>query len=134
MNQTEQMRGQEHYLLNRLRQNYAWLIRDGFTTSANNLDEAITEITKLSERVKELEQALSHVKETPKNEHDSEDVLKPSKLVRLTDEDIQQCYEPAAVSFRRFKNSTRGQMTMPQDSFEWHFAQAIQDAMEEKNK
>ncbi|HEX4918031.1 MAG TPA: hypothetical protein VFV43_09065 [Limnobacter sp.] len=29
--------------------------------------------------------ALSHVNETPKNEHDSDDVLKPAPLVRLTD-------------------------------------------------
>lgn len=125
MNQTEQMREQEHYLLNRLRQNYAWLIRDGFTTSANNLDEAITEISRLNERVKELEQTLSHVKETPKNEHDSDDVLKRAKLVRLTQEVIDDL---EASHIRLYRGLTDCWVEGVED-----FANAIQDVMIKNN-
>ena len=57
----------------------------------------------------------------------------PAPLVRLTDEEIDKCYGPATRAFKRFKYSVRGQMSMPQDSFEWHFANAIMDAMIAKN-
>lgn len=67
--------------------------------------------------------ALSHVNETPKNEHDSADVLKPAKLVRLTDQEIFNLREADNgklnfVTFREFRL----------------IANATMAAMEEKNK
>lgn len=43
----------------------------------------------------------------------------------ITDEQIEACKIAANESYKRFKNSVRGQIVMPQDDWEWHFAQAV---------
>lgn len=56
----------------------------------------------------------------------------PRKAVKLTDEEIDACDEVARKSLRYSKAQTRGQMLMPSDSFDWHFARAIEQAVWEK--
>ena len=83
---------------------------------------------KINERAKALEsikKALSHVNETPKNEHDSADVLKPAKLVLLT---LSQKLEAIELAQRE---------VLPETINRHHalkVANAIMDAMQEKNK
>lgn len=67
-------------------------------------------------------QALSHVNETPKNKHDSDDVLKRAPLVRLTDYQVF-----LAVG----KVHLQQQVT---DDFILSTAHAIMTAMERANK
>lgn len=75
------------------------------------------------------EQALAHVNETPKNEHDSDDVLKRAPLVRLTDEDVRSF---AAEFGDKFEDSyifnADGRFSVEA------FANAIMDAMIAANK
>ncbi len=77
----------------------------------------------LSPIQRQLSQTLSHVNETPKNEHDSDDVLKRAPLVRLTDEDIK-----VLQAFHNFNVCTTSDKDLVT------FAHAIQNAMQEKNK
>jgi hypothetical protein len=53
--------------------------------------------------------------------------------VGLTDEEINEAQEVAYRSFRRYEMSTRGQLIMPADSVDWHFAQAVEAKLKEKN-
>lgn len=57
----------------------------------------------------------------------------PAPLVRLTDDEIAHCEGFAQASYRRHIVSVRGQMAMPQDVYEWHFANALMDAMDKLN-
>ena len=74
-------------------------------------------------------QALSHVNETPKNEHDSDDVLKPAKLVRLTFEQIEDCFPEKGC----YSRNEDGALVV---SVQWlhDFAKAIMTAMERANQ
>jgi len=58
----------------------------------------------------------------------------PSKQwVGLTDEEIDECERLAAIRYQRHKYSVRGQIITPADGLEWHFAQAIEAKLKEKN-
>lgn len=48
---------------------------------------------------------------------------------RLTDEQIEECDAMARQSFRRAQSQVRGQLIMPSDGFDWHFASAIETAV-----
>lgn len=75
--------------------------------------------------IKLCEQALSHVKETPKNEHDSDDMLKREKLVRLLEEEISK------IENQVWANTIDKGGLM--DLFIQRFANALQDAWIKKN-
>lgn len=77
--------------------------------------------TRPQESAQPVQPALSHVNETPKNEHDSDDVLKRAKLERLSEDDV--CLLAA-----QYLDIT------PSSSQIYDFASAIIDAMQEKNK
>jgi hypothetical protein len=53
--------------------------------------------------------------------------------VGLTDEEVYQCEQLAAIRYQRHKYSVRGQIITPADGLEWHFAQAIEAKLKEKN-
>ena len=53
--------------------------------------------------------------------------------VGLTDEEINEAQEVAYRSFRRHEMSARGQLIMPADSVDWHFARAVEAKLKEKN-
>ena len=53
--------------------------------------------------------------------------------VGLTDEEINEAQEVAYRSFRRYEMSARGQLIMPADSVDWHFARAVEAKLKEKN-
>lgn len=57
----------------------------------------------------------------------------PKSWVGLTDEEIDNCDEVARRTFRYSQTLIRGQMCMPSDTFEWHFARAIEASLKEKN-
>lgn len=116
MNQTEQMREIFFDVIERSGENFKrqfgfsaqadWIVKD---LKATLLDE----------------QALAHVNETPKNEHDSDDVLKRAPLVRLTDEEIE------ALRHQTFSTSNP---FCPCDSKTMRkAANAVMDAMIKKN-
>ena len=44
----------------------------------------------------------------------------------LTPEQIDQCEETAAISFRRHKGLIRGQQLTQADNYNWHLARAIE--------
>lgn len=54
----------------------------------------------------------------------------PAARVALTDEQIEDAYEVAANSLRAWNalSGPRGQQTLPQDSWAWHFTRAIEAA------
>lgn len=54
--------------------------------------------------------------------------------VGLTDEEIDECERLATFRYQRHKYSVHGQIITPADGLEWHFAQAIEQALKEKNK
>lgn len=103
MNQTEQMR-------EALREAMGWNWLDG------DVPDSV---------VKKCEQALAHVNETLKNEHDSADVLKPAKLVRLADDILLDIHRKATETWLAQDCSPRIGII---------FGSAIMDAMEELNK
>ena len=45
---------------------------------------------------------------------------------RLTDEEIEDCYEAARKTFTHSQRQVRGQQILPSDSFDWHYARAIE--------
>lgn len=53
--------------------------------------------------------------------------------VGLTDEDEEHCQNEAAVKYRRYKSSIRGQMIAPADNYEWHLIRAVEAKLREKN-
>jgi hypothetical protein len=53
--------------------------------------------------------------------------------VGLTDEEIDECERLATIRHQRHKYSVRGQIITPADGLEWHFAQAIEAKLKEKN-
>ena len=58
----------------------------------------------------------------------------PSKQwVGLSDEEIDECERIATFRYQRHKYSVRGQIITPADGLEWHFAQAIEAKLKEKN-
>jgi hypothetical protein len=57
----------------------------------------------------------------------------PKQWVGLTDEEVYQCEQVAAIRYQRHKYSVRGQIITPADGLEWHFAQAIEAKLKEKN-
>lgn len=72
------------------------------------------------------QQALSHVNETPKNEHDSADVLKPAKLVRLNDDALVNIYLECKAEWKSTNKRQRQRIAVI-------FGNAIMDAMISKN-
>lgn len=72
------------------------------------------------------QQALAHVNETPKNEHDSEDVLKPAKLVRLNDDALVNIYLGCKAEWKATNKRKRERIAVI-------FGNAIMDAMEKLN-
>ena len=110
MNQTEQM---------------CAALREFIAAMDNSCDHPDTSSERESLRhvKRQAEQTLARVKETPKNEHGSDDVLKRAPLVRLTDEDIK-----VLQAFHNFNVCTTSDKDLVT------FARAIQDAMQEKNK
>lgn len=50
----------------------------------------------------------------------------------LTDEEITTAEESAGKSYRNHKSSIHGQIIMPQDDYQWHFARAIEAKIMEK--
>lgn len=52
--------------------------------------------------------------------------------MKLTDEEIDECYEVAIRTFKRSKGQVRGQQLTPSDDFNWHFARAIEAAVAER--
>jgi len=67
----------------------------------------------------------------PRNQFDATPP-KP-EWVGLTDEEIDEVQEVAYRSFRRHEMSARGQLIMPADSVDWHFARAVEAKLKEKN-
>ena len=57
----------------------------------------------------------------------------PRQWQGLTDEEVYQCEQLAAIRYQRHKYSVRGQIITPADGLEWHFAQAIEAKLKEKN-
>jgi len=51
----------------------------------------------------------------------------------LTDEEIDECERLATIRHQRHKYSVRGQIITPADGLEWHFAQAIEAKLKERN-
>ena len=59
--------------------------------------------------------------------------LKQREWVGLTDEEVYECEQLAAIQYQRHKYSVHGQIITPADGLEWHFAQAIEAKLKEKN-
>jgi len=57
----------------------------------------------------------------------------PKQWVGLTDEEIDECERLATIRHQRHKYSVRGQIITPADGLEWHFAQAIEAKLKERN-
>ena len=57
----------------------------------------------------------------------------PRQWVELTDEEISEARDTAAVEFRKNQYRVRGQMFMPSDSLEWWLARAVETKLKEKN-
>ncbi len=57
----------------------------------------------------------------------------PSQWVGLTDEEISEARDTAAVEFRKNQYRVRGQMFMPSDSLEWWLARAVETKLKQKN-
>jgi hypothetical protein len=53
--------------------------------------------------------------------------------VWLTDDEISEARDTAAVEFRKNQYRVRGQMFMPSDSLEWWLARAVETKLKEKN-
>lgn len=73
------------------------------------------------------EKALSHVNETPKNEHDSADVLRPAKLVRLNDDALVNIYLECKAEWKATNKRQRQRIAVM-------FGNAIMEAMDRANK
>jgi len=60
---------------------------------------------------------------------------KPAKKewVGLTDEEVYECEQLAAIQYQRHKYSVHGQIITPADGLEWHFAGVIEAKLKEKN-
>lgn len=136
MNQAEQMR-------EALRREFPLLDEIGLDQELHHCEWSIQQERKrLHQLLDELqaEQALSHVNQTPKNEHDSAegfilaaDPASPEpvfhnctfnagpKLVRLTDREVFACFDKQNTGDDAQRNVL-------------YFAHAIMDAMQEKNK
>jgi hypothetical protein len=65
--------------------------------------------------------------EKAKRETGSSNKIDPKYWVGLTDEEIGECRDAAAVSFRRYKGAITGQQLNQADSYDWHFAKAIEN-------
>lgn len=88
-----------------------------------SLTQNTTALHIIKEQIRDLNKAIDHVEETTKNEHDSADVLKPAKLVRLTEMELWRNDELMAL------NAEFG-LLFPDVQ---RFANAIMDAMIKKN-
>jgi hypothetical protein len=53
---------------------------------------------------------------------------KPAPSAPLSDEQIEDCYDAAKRSYIAERGGVRGQMCLPSDNFNWHFARAIEAA------
>jgi len=53
--------------------------------------------------------------------------------VGLTDEEVYECEQLAAIQYQRHKYSVHGQIITPADGLEWHFAGVIEAKLKEKN-
>ena len=51
---------------------------------------------------------------------------RPPPTRKLTDEDINDCHTKAWKSLQKYQQGIRGQQLNAQDSFNWHFAKAIE--------
>jgi hypothetical protein len=61
------------------------------------------------------------------------EVVAKREWVGLTDEQFQQARDDANASFRAWSRGIRGQQFVPQDDPMWHFWQAIEAKLKEKN-
>jgi hypothetical protein len=59
--------------------------------------------------------------------------LKQREWVGLTDEEVYECEQLAAIQYQRHKYSVHGQIITPADGLEWHFAGVIEAKLKEKN-
>lgn len=129
MNQTEQMRELEATiraqakLIKAMEHTKSYLLsqQEKWVEATRTLESEREANRILTEELEQSRQALAHVNETPKNEHDIADVLKPAKLVRLTDDEIavlkMKAWGCASIAPRSADN----------------FANAVMDAMERVN-
>jgi hypothetical protein len=60
-------------------------------------------------------------------------LIQAEEWMGLTDEEINEAQEVAYRSLRRHEMSARGQLIMPADSVDWHFARAVEAKLKEKN-
>lgn len=74
------------------------------------------QLNKAERTIEIFRQALAHVNETPKNEHDSDDVLKRAPLLELNDENIQR----DAARFEYLEKFTQCIKT-PKGDLAWRF-------------
>lgn len=122
MNQNDQMREALTLAYNAMKGAIHWDKQRNFIVPYKVRDP-------IHDAMKKVEQALnhtpdtSHVNETPKIEHDSDDVLKPAKLVRLTEMELWRNDELMAL------NAEFG-LLFPDVQ---RFANAIMDAFLQKN-
>lgn len=56
------------------------------------------------------------------------------KPVRLSDEEIQECFDISQKNFSKHQTGIKGQQLTIRDWPNWHFAKAIEQAVLEKNK
>lgn len=68
----------------------------------------------------------AHVKKTPKNEHDSNDVLKRAPMVKLTDDSLISIYLACKAEWKTTNKRQRERIAIM-------FGNALQDAMIKKN-
>jgi Tfp pilus assembly protein FimV len=58
----------------------------------------------------------------------------PRQPVRLSDDEIQECFDIAQKNFSKHQTGIKGQQLTIRDWPNWHFAKAIEQAIMEKNK
>lgn len=66
--------------------------------------------------------------------HDIPLFRRPQPKARLTDEEINDCFDMAQRNFHKHQSGIKGQQLTIQDWLNWHFARAIEQKIWEKNR